>query len=225
MRHTILCNLAFAALATTAFVLGASGCTVENPSYAPGRQSLAGPLRAAALDVAPSSRVAVHEEGLLNPDGSDVRLAVEAADIRVRVPARGPVVVEGFAVALADRDRAPDAHMPDGLRLRDQRLVADEPLEVTVIARGADRALLRAAGRLRWEASMLLRDGTRYRLGGARTIESAMDLSLSLDDAGAAHLAVEAAPAEACAEIGSIMTLSSCVLTVEATAQIEAGAE
>jgi len=221
MRHTILCNLLFATLTVGIFVVGTSGCTVENPAYAPGSQSLSGPLRIAAEEVLPSSRVAVHEEGPLNPDGTDVRLAVEAADVRVRLPARGPAVVEGFAVALADRDRAPDAHMPDGLHLRDQRLVADEPLAVTVLERDADHALLRADGRLRWEASMLLGDGTRYRLGGARTVASSMTLRVALDADGTAHLTVEAAPAEACAEIGSLMTLSDCALTVETTAQLE----
>jgi hypothetical protein len=218
MRNTI--GLAFLATAVAVTAL-ASGCTAENPGLAPDRLSLAGALRVAALDVAPSSRVAVHEEGPLNPAGSDVTLAVESADVRVKLPARGPSTIEGFALALGDRDRAPDAQMPDGLHLRDQRLVADEPLAVTVVDRSDDRALLRVDGRLRWEASMLLKDGTRYKLGGARTVEAPMTVVVSLDDTGAARLAIQAAPSEACAEIGALMTLSSCALSVEATAQLD----
>ena len=68
---------------------------------------------------------------------------------------------------------------------------------------------------------MLLANGTRYKLGGARTVDASMTLALSLDDAGAPRMAIQAAPAQTCAEIGTLMTLSSCALSVETTAHLD----
>ncbi len=221
MRNTGTLGLVGLAVFTAAMMVFVSGCTVPNPG--PEVAALDQPALVTTHGARPDSAIDVHQEGLLDPQGHDLKLAVREAKISLRTDeAVRTALVSELSLALGDLDMAPSDAMPQGVKLREQRLSTPDPRRATVVQKSADSLTLHVLGRLKYDSKMVLSDGTLYPLGSSYTEISDLDFTIHRDPAtGAVTVTLDATPPKACASIGDIMTLTKCALFVEADGQIE----
>jgi hypothetical protein len=220
MRNTGTVGIVALTAFTAMVVAFGSGCTAPNTGG--GLQ----PLDAAIITTSGAhaeSHIAVHQQGALDPSGSDVRLQVQDAKVRVRVEegARG-AIVDTLEISLANMDMPSSSLLPAGVKLRDQKLTITDPKRARVELASADRLVLRVLGRLKYDSKMLLEDGSLYPLGASYTEISDLDFDIARDATGQLTVTFDAAPKSECAAIGELMTLSKCALFVEADASVTA---
>jgi hypothetical protein len=199
------------------FALLAVGCTAPNPGEEVA--TLDGAAIVNAHGARPESQVGMHRQGVIDPRGSDVTLAVSDARLKLRTTATG-AIVDLLRLELADQDFPPTTEMPQGLKLRTQSLSAIAALPAQVIARDADHLTVRVAGSLKYSSSMLLPDGTLYHLGHSYTESEFMTVNVTRTATGVT-VTLDSTPENACARIGELVTLSGCTLYVEADGSID----
>jgi hypothetical protein len=194
-----------------------SGCGAADP--APNVEpSLSRPADVAANGALAGSRVTARRSGRLDPNGTDVTLAVTGARVHVRAGDR-TVALEEIALDLADLDLPPSASLPEGLKLRQQRLVAPGRIHGDTLRRTDDALDLRVDGKLAYHASMVLSDGSLYALGPTDMEDANVEVHLARDG-GAAKVVLEAPPGGTCGSVGDLFTLSDCSLFVESAGPI-----
>ena len=105
-----------------------AACTSPNTAAAP--NTLEGAVKVTALGVRGPSDIMVHQQGTLDPTGHDMRVAVTDVQGTLKTPAKDgdPLVIEALTITLDDVDYPPSPQMPDGLKLREQHLVAAQPI-------------------------------------------------------------------------------------------------
>lgn len=191
------------------------GCERPNPD---GVAALDGPVVIVATGAKSSSQLGVHRQGPLDPAGSEATLAITNARFRLSTTATGRTEVELLDLGLADDDLPRSPQVPDGLKLRGQRLYAAAPLAATVEERGPDRLIARLSGSLRYHAGLLLDDGVVYPLGDSQA-SGELTVQVTRDESGV-HLTLDAPPQSECAQIGDLLTFTRCSLFVESDALI-----
>ncbi len=196
-----------------AIALLAAGCTAPNPGLG-GVPPLDAPSLVVASGAQPDSMVGVHREGPLDPQGSDVTLAVNDVQLRVRTTQNGHVAIEQLDLSIADEDVPASAQLPSGAKLRNQRLEATGPLKATVVLSEPDRLVLHASGALQYHTSLVLTDGTLYPLGESSAMGQDLDIQITRTATGV-KVTLDTPPNQTCAEIGDLLTLSRCSLFVE----------
>jgi len=219
MRNTG--NVGIAALLgfTALFTLGA-GCTVPNTGE-PEMATLDQPALVTTSGARPESQLGVHREGPLDPIGHDLTVDVRDAKITLRTDdAVKTALVTDLSLALDDMDLPASPEMPDGLKMREQRLSTPDPRRATVVSKSADQLVLHIVGRLKYDAKMVLADGTLYPLGSSYTEISDLDLRITRAKDGRVTVTLDASPDKACASIGDLITLSRCALYVEADGHV-----
>jgi hypothetical protein len=219
MRNTGTFGVVALTAFTAALVAFASGCTVPNTAEI---ATLDQPAVITTRGARPESQVDVHQQGLLDPVGRDLTLRVNDTQISLRTDeAVKTALVSALTISLGDLDIPASEAMPQGVKLREQRLSTPDPRRAKVVAKSADSLTLQVQGRLKYDTKMVLSDGTLYPLGSSYTEISDLDFTIRRNPAtGEVTVTLDATPNDTCAAIGDIMTLSKCALYVQADAQI-----
>jgi len=202
-------------------VLGllAAGCAAAQPGTAPADVgSLAEPVRVAASGAATDSRVTFTVAGGFASPRLE-SLAVARPQLGVHA-GDGRATLDALVLPLGDIDVPATALPPHGLGLRDLVLRAD-PARATVIHAEADALELRASLPLALDWSMLLADGSRYRLGTVRTAPVDVDVRV-FRAAGELLATVDARCDGTCWALPGIVQLSDGAIHVEADATVTA---
>jgi hypothetical protein len=196
-------------------VLLAAGCTVANPEAEVGLDE---PAIVYAHGAAPGSQIVVHRQGPLDPDGHDMTIAV--TDLRATIDNTGDKVrVTALTLTLEDTDMPPTAQIPDGLKIRAQSLSLPNPMTAQVSARGPLVLALSLDGTMKYASGMQLDDGSVYPLGASDAFGE-VQLTAARRTDGSLSVRLDAQPNGACANVGDLLTLSNCALSVEAASTL-----
>jgi len=188
----------------------ASGCTAANPQLEPGLEEA---VVVHAHGAQPGSAIVVHGQGALDPAGRQNMVAVR--DVRATVDATGDRVrVQELTLTLGDTDMPPSATVPDGLKIRAQTLSIAAPMIATVRARGELVLALSLKGSMRYDSAMQLDDGSLYPLGATETFGE-LQLTIARKPEGGLRTRLDSQPDGACADVGGLLTLSDCAMSVE----------
>jgi hypothetical protein len=188
----------------------AGGCTVANPGAEVGLDE---PATLYAHGVADGSAISVHRQGSIDPDGHDQLTAVRDASL-ILDAAADKVRVRTLTLTLDDMDMPPSPQVPDGLKIRAQKLSIEQPMTATVRARGPLVLDLALDGSMRYSSGMQLADGSVYPLGASDAFGAAQ-LTVTRAADGSLTVRLDAQPAGDCATVGDLLTLSQCAMTVE----------
>jgi hypothetical protein len=140
---------------------------------------------------------------------------VAVRDARVTIDSTGDKVrVQALTLTLDDTDLAPTAQMPDGLKIRAQSLSIARPVAAQVKARGAVVLALSLEGSMRYSSGMVLDDGSVYPLAPSDATGN-LDLTVTRAADGTLQVRLDSQPDGRCADVGTLLTLSDCALSVE----------
>jgi hypothetical protein len=193
----------------------AAGCASSATEPAP--MPLAASIAISNQGVSPQSRVSLVASGGVDPRPAelvmplkDLKLLVESGD--------HPRLVE-LSMPLGDVNVPASTLPPNGLALRDLALSLVDTTHVEVVHAQADALELAVTTPIQLDWSMVLDDGTIYRLGPARTrpVEVAIDVVRS---GCATTVTLNAQCLGSCWSIEGIADLSDGALYVEAPAEL-----
>lgn len=159
------------------------------------------------------SQVTMYRQGVLDPAGSLVVLAVRDATVQLS-STMSDATVQELVLSLADVDLGPSQAMPGGLKLRNQELRFNTATAGEIAGRADDELDVHTKGALAYHASMLLADGTLYPLGATETEAGELDLRVTRWEFGV-HVTLDAAPRGSCWSVPGIIDVSNCSLYVE----------
>lgn len=206
-------------LACVASCFGAGCAAVRSgDTAAEGSQSLAAPVAIAAGAVS-DSRVQFTIAGGFAAAQS-VTLAIARPTLRLHTTAAG-AELDALTLPLGDIDVPASALPPHGLALRDLVLSAD-PARAERVNADADTLALRATVPLRLSWSLLLDDGTLYRLGDVATAPLALEVQIARAAGSQATAVVKAACDGTCWALAGIAQLSDGAVYLAADAEISA---
>jgi hypothetical protein len=197
------------------FALSA-GCSA--PPKQGERADLSQPVVVTTAAVLPSSMLTLHRGGALDPIGQDVSATIVGVDLRLLADAQG-ATLEMLRIPLGDVDIPPSATLPDGVHLRDLKLETAGPLKTEVVARTAQSLATTAVGALKLSMSLLLADGSRYRLGATSTADATFTLKIE-EASRVRHATLDAALGDECWRVDGLYTFSHCALHLDAEADI-----
>jgi hypothetical protein len=189
---------------------GASGC---NESIGMGLAPLDQPTMVVANNAQPQSQVTVYHQGALDPSASLTVLKVDNGFVRLRSESE-QATVEQLIFLLADTDLGASTSMPQGLKLRNQRLELAAPLTADVTGKSMNSLTAHAHGSLTYHADLLDEDGRLRSLGAVQTDAADFDVRATRYEFGV-HVTVDAAPQGTCWKIPGVLDISNCSLYVE----------
>jgi hypothetical protein len=192
-----------------------AGCTTPNDTVPD--DSLATAVKVSALGVRGPSDIMVHQQGTLDPAGHDMRVSVVDVQGTIRTPSSdgGPLIIDSLTITLDDVDYPPSPQMPDGLKLREQHLVAAQPIEAQVYSRGPNGVGATTMGALEYHTVMLMPDGTRWPLGKTQMSSDQTRVQIAKTEGGV-QITFDSSAGGQCGALGDLLTLSDCSLFVEA---------
>jgi hypothetical protein len=218
-RLTSFASLTLGAAVAVALGAAATGCgTPSVAAVAP--PSLASPVRVAATQVLPDSRVTIFASGGFQAAPSDLNLGVRAFNLELDTGA-SPHLSE-LMLGIGDIDVPASALPPNGLKLRDLSLSVARPVRAT-IDHAEDNALeAHAQSPLTLDWSMVLDDGTLHELGAIETEPVDLRVEVYRDTDGATYTAVHASCPGECWSLRGIAELRDGTVYAEATAAVTA---
>jgi hypothetical protein len=159
----------------------------------------------------------VHQQGTLDPVGHDLGVAVVDVHGTLRTPAKStdPLMIDSLTIALDDVDFPPSPERPDGLRLREQQLVAASPISAQVYSRGPGGVGATTMGTLEYHTVMLTPDGRRWPLGKTQMSSDHTKVQIARTEGGV-QITFDSSAGGTCGALGDLLTLSNCSLFVEA---------
>ncbi len=197
--------------------LAAAACSAP-PSAGTPVIALDTPSLVAAENVADGSAITVTANGL----GPSDELSLKVTDIHLLVKSGAKPELEQLVLPLGDADVPASVVGPKGLKLRNLQLSVTEPVAATVVHQQADALELTANAPLQLDWSLLLADGTLYKLGPARTKPLDLDVAIVRTADGATTATVTASCPGDCWSIEGIADLRDGQLYVESGATVSA---
>jgi hypothetical protein len=195
-------------LATT-MVAAVAGCS---GGVGMGLAPLDHPAMVVANTAQPQSQVTLYHQGALDPSAALTVLKVENGFVRLRSD-HEQAAVEQLIFLLADADLAPSTSMPQGLKLRHQRLSLEAPLGADVSDKTMNSLTAHAHGSLTYRADLLDEDGTLRSVGPVQTDDADFDVRATRYEFGV-HVTVDAAPQGTCLKLPGLLDISNCSLYV-----------
>jgi hypothetical protein len=201
-------------------VMAAGGCTRANVGG--GTPWLDGAVKVTAAGTRPRSEVSLQRTGALDPASSTMDVMINDASIALRSTGE-KAVLDSARLVLDDIDLPPSADLPNGLQLRAISLELPSPLAATIDQAVADTLVVHVTTPLTVHSSMLLADGTFYKLGDTETEPGDVQVRVTTDGE-AATVSLDATPPSICWSVGTpdhmLLQAQNCAVFVESFAQV-----
>lgn len=212
--------------ATTLLLLvAAAGCTRPNGDLGGAPVYLDGAVKVSASGTRPRSSVTMERGGALDPASTAMEIMVNDAALSLRVHDHR-ALLELVDLKLDDIDLPPSSDLPNGLALRQISLglPTPPPLEAKIEKAEPDQLVLTVTTPLVVHGSMLLADGSLYKLGDVPTEPGQLTVRVT-SDGTRATAALDAAPPATCWSVGApgklLLSAVNCALFVESFADVQ----
>jgi hypothetical protein len=199
-----------------------AGCT--RPSAGGGLPYLDGAVKVSAQGTRPRSLISLERGGTLDPASTAMEVMINDAALSLHVK-DGRATLDSIKLTLDNVKLPPSEDLPNGLELRDISLELDEPVRAAVDQAEPDALTLTAHGALMVHSSMVLPDGTLYKLGKTPTEAGELTVRVTIDGAKATAT-LDTAPQSTCWSVGApgntLLQAQNCAVFVESFATVQA---
>jgi hypothetical protein len=203
-------------------MLLAAGCT--RPSAGGGMPYLDGAIQVSAEGTRPRSMISLQRGGTLDPASTAMDVMINDAAVALHVK-DGRATVDSLQLTLDNVKLPPSKDLPNGLELRDVSLQLDEPVRAKIEQAEPDALTLSVHGTLMVHSSMVLPDGTLYKLGKTPTEPGDLTVRVTVDGAKATAT-LDSTPQATCWSLGApgntLLIAENCAVFVESFATVEA---
>lgn len=200
-----------------------TGCT--RPNDVGEVATLDQPVRVEAHGTRPRSAISMTREGKLDPDGAALTMMVRDASVKLRsTGGEGSrrIILDEMTLFLDSLDLPPSKELPDGLKLRDGRLVLATPAQAKLVMAAPDSLTVTVDGTLEVHSKMVLADGSLYPLGAIPTEPGTLTVRVTTDGSSA-NVRVDGAPrGDDCWSLGPLLVVRECALHIDSPATVEA---
>jgi hypothetical protein len=149
-----------------------------------------------------------------------IRITVPLAGLSLRLRTGERPSLQQLTIALEDLQIPADVLPPRGLGLRELQLSIDEPTRATILHAQDDAIELQASAPLRLDWSMVLEDGSLYRLGPAFTEPVKLEVQVVRSADGAVSTILQARCEGTCWTLDGIAQLSDGTIDLVADATV-----
>jgi hypothetical protein len=204
-------------------ILLAAGCTRPAGNNGSGVPFLDGAVKVTASGTRPRSEVTLSRAGALDPASAAMAVMINDASLSLHTRGSAQAEIDAVKLTLDDIDLPPSADLPEGLKLRAVSLELAEPIRATVEQAEADTLVLSANSALTVHSSMVLSDGTLYRLGDTQTAAGDLTVRVTVDGEKATAT-LDATPPDTCWSVNAagqeLLQAQNCALFVESFATV-----